>query len=341
MKKTTRNAFSAWTNGIAQYNGVEDTSVQFDLVPTAVQSLQDLIVEQSTFLPKINTLTVRHLEGQNIKTGIVGPASGRTNTAANKRREPVNALSMTGYRYKLAQTNTDIALRYDLLDSWAHLGDLASIARRYIAEQIANDRELVGWHGEFVGIQTEIDKYPLLQDVNVGWMQYMRDNLPENVLAEGATAGQIHMGEGGDFEGLDQAIADLVSAIPVNLRKNLVALIGDDLVIQEKKRLYKAVALTPTEKTTATQSLMAFGGVDFWETPSNFPARGLVVTPYKNLSIYVQEDSWRRKIKEETEFDRIMDYNSRNDGYVVETPEKFTAFEHKNVVLPDGQGGWA
>jgi hypothetical protein len=39
--------------------------------------------------------------------------------------------------------------------------------------------------------------------------------------------------------------------------------------------------------------------------------------------------------------DRVEDYNSRNEGYVVETPERFVAVEFDNVKLPDGASGWA
>jgi hypothetical protein len=32
----------------------------------------------------------------------------------------------------------------------------------------------------------------------------------------------------------------------------------------------------------------------------------------------------------------MEDFNSRNEGYVVETPDKFVAVDFKNVKLPDG-----
>lgn len=340
MKKQTRIQFNAYLAELGEVNGVDDTTVQFNVVPTAVQGLQDKVVEQSTFLPKINTITVAHMTGENVKTGIVGPASGRTNTSANNPRQPVNALSEEGYSYELHQTNTDIALGYGKLDAWSHLGNLNERIRGYTTAQIANDREIVGWYGESVAKDTDIEANPMMQDVNKGWMQYMRDNKSENILAEGGTTGEIRIGEDGDYEGLDHAISDLVSAIPVYLRRDLVALIGDELIMQEKQRLYKAISLSPKEKTEATQSLMMFGGVDEWETPSNFPSRGLVITTYENLSIYLQEDSWRRNLEEETKYDRFMDYNSRNEGYVVETPEQFVALEFKNVKLADGKGGF-
>ena len=47
----------------------------------------------------------------------------------------------------------------------------------------------------------------------------------------------------------------------------------------------------------------------------------------------MQDGSWRRNIKDAPEKDRVEDYNSRNEGYVVETPEKFAALEFGNVVF--------
>jgi hypothetical protein len=38
--------------------------------------------------------------------------------------------------------------------------------------------------------------------------------------------------------------------------------------------------------------------------------------------------------------DQVEDYNSRNEGYVVETPEKFVAVEFSKVKLPTGAGAW-
>ena len=110
------------------------------------------------------------------------------------------------------------------------------------------------------------------------------------------------------------------------------ALIGAELIAREKSALYAAMSGTPTEKAALNGSLTTFGGLT-WETPSNFPARGLVVTSYDNLSIYMQDGSWRRNIKDAPEKDRVEDYNSRNEGYVVETPEKFAALEFGNVVF--------
>ncbi len=247
---------------------------------------------------------------------------------------PRDVLALSAYPYKLYQTNSDVCIRYSTLDSWAKFPDMFARFQRYVTDRIANDREIIGWHGTSAATTTDPKTNTMLQDVNKGWLQYMRDNKPENLLAEVVKdSGKVRIGKGGDFEGLDHIISDLVSGIPTYLRKDLVALIGDELIMAEKQRLYKAISLSPKEKTEATQSLMQFGGVGQWMTPSNFPGRGLVITSLKNLSIYYQEDSWRRELKEESEYDRWADYNSRNEGYVVETPEQFVGVEPDSVEL--------
>lgn len=49
-----------------------------------------------------------------------------------------------------------------------------------------------------------------------------------------------------------------------------------------------------------------------------FPQNALLVTKLDNLSIYVQEGTQRRQLKEEPEYDQLADYQSVNEAYVVE-----------------------
>lgn len=60
-----------------------------------------------------------------------------------------------------------------------------------------------------------------------------------------------------------------------------------------------------------------------------------MITSWDNLSIYWQEDSWRRSTIDNPKRDQVEDYNSRNEGYVVEDYEKFAAIESGNVVFKD------
>lgn len=335
MKTHTRQRFNALLHGLAKGYGVEDVSRQFTIEPTIQQRLQDKIVEQSTFLPKINVITVDELSGENILGSASGPVSGRTDTSKDgNERTPRDVLGLASYKYQLYQTNSDVFMRYATMDAWAKFPDMPERYARYVQARIANDRELIGWYGTSAAADTDLEANPLLQDVNIGWLQYVRANRPEAILAEGAATGEIRIGPeaGADYANLDVAVNDLVLGIPEYMRSGLVAFIGAELIAREKSALYAAMSGTPTEKAALNGSLTTFGGLT-WETPSNFPARGLVVTSYDNLSIYMQDGSWRRNIKDAPEKDRVEDYNSRNEGYVVETPEKFAALEFGNVVF--------
>lgn len=343
MNKTARLAFHQMEARLAKTYGVENVQETFTVEPTLEQKLQDKIVEQSTFLPRVNVLSVDDLEGQNVLGSASGPASGRTDTSVDgKERVPKDLLNLAASGYRLYQTNTDVYIRYATMDAWAKFPDLAERYQRYVQQRVANDREIIGWHGTSAAADTDLSANPLMQDVNKGWLQYVREKMTANILTTGEKqAGEIRFGTGGDFINLDHAVLELVEGIPQYLRQGLVALIGSELVGREKTALAIAMGQTPSEKTLTPAAMANFGGLP-WETPSNFPGRGLVITSLDNLSIYVQSGSWRRHIKEKPEKDRVEDFNSRNEGYVVETPEKFVAVEFDKVKLlqPDGET-WA
>jgi P2 family phage major capsid protein len=335
VKTLTRQAFHQFCAALAQVHGAPDVTEQFAIEPSLEQRLQDAIVEQSTFLPQINVVTVDEMEGQNILGSASGPVSGRTDTSVDGvERVPRNVLGLKAYNYKLAQTNSDVYLPYNTMDVWARFGDLGARYTRYVQGRIANDREIVGWYGLSVAATTDLAANPLLQDVNKGWLQYMRENLPAHILTEGKTAGEIVLGDGGDYANLDLAVNDLLQGIPTYLRKDLTVLVGSELVARETALLLTAVQGKPTEKNAMNTAMATLGGLP-WQTPSNYPARGLAVTPLKNLSVYVQTNTWRRNLKDKPEKNRVEDYNSRNEGYVVECPEAFVGWEFDTVKFSD------
>lgn len=336
MKAQTRLQFDALQQRLAASYGVASVSQQFSIAPSVAQLLKDKIVEQSTFLPKINVITVDDLQGENILGSSSGPVTGRTDTSGDDERKPRDVLGLNKYAFTLHKTDSDVYIRYATLDAWAKFPDMAERYSRYVQTRIANDMEIIGWQGTSAAATTNLTANPLMQDVNKGWLQYMRDNLPANILSQGKVEGELRFGAGGDWPNLDVAVFDLLQGIPEYMRQNLVVLVGTDLVAQEKSALYAAVGAKPTEKTLLAASLTTFGGLP-WETPSNFPSRGLVITAYDNLSVYQQEGSQRRQVVEQPKKDRVEDYNSRNEGYVVETPEKFVAVEFAHVKL---EGEW-
>ncbi len=340
MNDKTRKLYSQMCLDMCETYSVATVENKFAVVPEVEQKLQDAIVEQATFLQKINVLSVTAQKGQNLLGSASGPASGRTDTSADgKERSPKELLSLDALSYECHKTNSDLALKYDTMDAWAHIGDLDVRYPKWMQQRIAADRITIGWHGETVAADTNLTTYPLMQDVNKGWFQVMREKKPENVISSGAVVDQVRIGAGGDFVNLDHAVSDLLSGIPEHLHDGLVAYVGTELVGMEKSALYKAIGSTPTEKNEATESLKSFGGLPY-ETPSFFPARGIMITSPDNLSIYVQTGTWRRNLVEEPKKDQVADYNSRNEAYVVENPNKCICVEFKNVRVSDGAGGW-
>lgn len=64
----------------------------------------------------------------------------------------------------------------------------------------------------------------------------------------------------------------------------------------------------------------------------NFPVNAVLVTSWDNLSIYFQDTSWRKQTIENPKRSRVEDYNSRNEGYVIEQLEKIAFTENVELV---------
>jgi hypothetical protein len=58
------------------------------------------------------------------------------------------------------------------------------------------------------------------------------------------------------------------------------------------------------------------------------PEKTILITKPSNLSIYIQEGTLRRYLKDEPEWDRTSDYQSVNEAYVVEDYEMCALLEN-------------
>nr|WP_238347292.1 P2 family phage major capsid protein [Pseudomonas taiwanensis] len=119
-------------------------------------------------------------------------------------------------------------------------------------------------NGVKVEKQTNRITYPMLQDVNKGWLQIAREQIPEQVLKSADPAVKIKIGKGGDYENLDAAVHDVLQMIDPVFREegDLIAIIGSDLLAHDKSRLYAAQGQTPTEKERIedAQVIATYGG---------------------------------------------------------------------------------
>ncbi len=319
---------------MAESYGVELANKMFSVEPTIAQELNDAITAKSDFLQRINVIGVTEIKGQKVFLGVSGPVTGRTNTKTTDR-EAKDASALDDSTYELFSTESDVSLPYAKIDAWAKFPDFHQRYSAAVQKQIALDRIMVGFHGTSAAAQTDIVANPMLQDVNKGWLQIAREQIPQQVMSQGLTAGKVTLGEGGDYANLDALVHDTKQMVDERLRDggDLIAIIGSDLLAADKAKLYAKQGDVPTEKERIedAQVIATYGGLPSHSVPF-FPVNAVLVTSFDNLSIYFQDSSWRKQTIDNPKRSRVEDYNSRNEGYVIEQLEKFAMTENVELI---------
>lgn len=289
--------YSALQEAIAETYGVERASKSFSVEPSIAQELNDSITAKADFLERINVVPVSEIKGEKVFIGVNGPVTGRTNTKTTDR-EAKDASALENTTYELSDTQSDVGLPYAKIDAWAKFPDFQDRYSGAVQKRIAQDRIVIGFHGTHAATQTDLAANPKLQDVNKGWLQQLREQAPQQVLKEGAAAGKVTLGAGGDYANLDALVHDTKQMVDEILREDgdLVAIIGSDLLAADKAKLYTKQGDTPTEKERIEnlQVIATYGGLPSFSVP-NFPVNAVLVTSWDNLSIYFQDSSWRKQ----------------------------------------------
>lgn len=340
MKTKTRLLYTTWLSRQADLNHVAEGTVigekQFSVDPSVQQKLIDNQAESSDFLGQINVVLVDEQSGEKLGLGVAGTLAGRTDTNARDRvtRDPT---TLDADRYECKQTNFDTHVTYPKMDLWAKFKDFQIRMRNQVLLQQARDRIMIGWNGISAAIQTDRAANPLLQDVNIGWLQQIRVNRPSHVFSTGeATPGKIVVkAAGGDYRNLDALVFDAIqNFLPewVHGDTGLVAIVGGGL-LHEKYFPMVDGEDKPTEKI-ATDILLSkkqLGGLQVVKVPF-FPAGTILITRLDNLSIYEQENTRRKTIVDNAKRNRVETYESVNEAYVVENYDFALLIENIEVV---------
>lgn len=333
MKKETRIAYNALLSRLATLNDIHDAATKFAVAPSVQQKLENKIQESSAFLSKINIIGVTEMQGEKLKLGISGPVAGRTDTSKNDRKTR-DLTDLTGDMYKCQQTNFDTHIPYAKLDAWAKFPDFQTRIRDVIVQRQALDRMVIGFHGTSIAADTDIAANPLLQDVNKGWLQQMREHAPERVLSTGKTNGKVSVGAGGDYANLDAVVFDAITLLDPWYREDagLVAIVGRELM---HDKYFPLVNTKQTNVETLAADIIIsqkrIGGLQAVSVPY-FPPHAVLITRYDNLSIYYQDGARRRQVLDNAKRDRIENYESSNDAYVVEQYGLAAMVEHIEFV---------
>lgn len=362
MRKETRAFFNSYCSQIALVNHVDSATVQFAVDPSIEQKLEGRMAERSDFLSAINVIPVTQQEGQVLGLGTNRTIAGRTDTSGGNRREPSDPTgNAEKVRYLCKQTNFDWARRYPLLDAWRHRPEFETLLRDAILDQQSRDRIMIGWHGTSAADTTNRLTNPLLQDVNIGWLHKIRTKAAAQVMEDGnltvysngannpnveaiyVKAGVALYDESlankatakADYSSLDALVLDAKRLIPDWWRgdTDLVVIVGHDLVDDKYFNIAQTAGTTATEVEATDRILRSdkqIGGLPAVRVPF-FPADAILITKLSNLSIYWQEETRRRQLKDESEYDRIANYESVNEAYVVEEYELCALVE--NIVI--------
>ncbi|SDJ41161.1 phage major capsid protein, P2 family [Billgrantia gudaonensis] len=321
MRNDTRKQFNQMRERVAHLSGVTSAAEQFAVEPSVQQTLESRIQESSEFLGRINVVGVDELKGQKIGLGVTGPIAGRTDVTANDR-SPRDVSELTDATYECVSTEFDTYIRWAQLDAWSRFRDFQTRVRNAIVRQQALDRIMIGFNGTSAATETDRGANPMLQDVNKGWLQKYRDHSSERVLTEGATAGKVVIGPSGDYKNLDALVFDAVNEMVDPWHRestDLVAIMGRQLLADKYFPLIQQHAETPTEARALDLiiSQKRVGGLQAVRVPF-VPDGTLLITSLANLSMYWQRGSRRRHILDNPKRNRIENYESSNDAYVVE-----------------------
>ena len=322
MRNETRKLFNGYLQQVAKLNGVDNATEKFNVTPNVQQKLESAIQEASDLLKRINIIGVDQQEGESLLLGVNGPIASRTNTAAGNRRNPADRSASSKDAYACKQTNFDSAFPYALIDAWAKFPDFQVRLSGSITERQALDRIMIGFNGTSAAAVSNIETNQMLQDVNVGWLQKVRTGAPDRVLDEVVDlSGKVTVGAAGDYKTLDGVVFDAVQMLDPWHRNhpNLVVMVSRDLLHDKLLAAVEKGAASNQEENAADQIVTKarLGGLPIVDAPF-FPAGTVLVTTLSNLSIYFQEGARRRHVKDEPEYDRIADYQSSNDAYVIE-----------------------
>lgn len=348
MQNQTRLQFNALTSGVRRYYQVDDPSRKFTVNPERVQWIVEELQESADFLKQINLVSVAAQKGQKLGLGIGSPVASRTNTDTGERKTTyVGTLNPDSY--DCTQTNFDTHIKYNVMDSWAHLSE-PEFRKRYVRafiRRMALDMVMIGFNGTHAAENTDRAANPLLQDVNTGWIDRTRKFAPEQMMgydSEGvATDDVFKVGEGGKYSTLDSLAFDLKSSLLDVWHQesdDLVVLLGSEIKIAHGLQLYgENRAATERMALETWFTRQAVGGMPAISPPF-LPPRAVIISSLDNLSIYRQQGSVRRAIIDRPEKDRVEEYWSANDDYIVEDFKKLAGVRPGAVQLKNDEGVW-
>ena len=365
MTPLARSALNHAMQIVMQQNGGHDPRQVFNVTPTIAQSIETRIQQSNDFLNSINVTAVRDISGEVLHFGGAGMITKRTNTiqpdgSLRRHSQPAHLIARD---YHCKDIEQDTLIKWDLIDSWAHLPNFYEKLRTYIMGLQARDNLRVMWHGQFAAADTDETNYPMGEDIQRGFFQYLIEKYPENVLGispdatapGGYTVDTIRVGPGAGangFESMDDLSFYMRDAMVDKLYrkdKKLKIIVGDKLSFAEKGRLIGSGASAPTEKIASKLLLQSsqYGELERKDS-DEFPDHGVFIADPSNLSHYWQRNSVRSEYNQTSHAKKgVMSHYYKRSDNVIEIVEATAAAHPDAIHIPTGYDnagnatGWA
>jgi P2 family phage major capsid protein len=351
MHPNTAKEVRQYLHRIAALNGVDPAHVkgghQFTVAPELEQRIREAIAQSVAFLSLVQYQVADNQQGEVLDLGAGSTIAGRTDTSSSGTRATSDPTGFVKDSYFCKQTNFDAHLRYALLDAWRHLPNFQQVWSSVIAKQTGRDMLMTGWHGTSAAATTDRTTNPLLQDVNIGWLQKMRAGNAARWMDEGATTGELRIGPetGADYRNLDHLVMDMHGKLlhpAFHDDPDLRVIIGRSLIDDKYATFIGSDDTDAPTENAAWEMLMLnkrIGGFPAMVAPF-LPDRTLLLTAPSNLVIIEQAGTRRRTIRDAPDRDRMEDFNSINQAFGIARfegaagAENITYFDEGTWVTP-------
>ena len=341
----------------AAYYGVENVGREFSLNNSRVTASTlnpnftpskeiDFLLDvqsKSQFLQFVNFFTRSQKTGGSFKIGAQGRNTRTNDTKSGNERRVNDPKPPLLNEYVMKKAHFDFGLHDDDLSDMSEFPDWHQMYR--LAQLIAygDDIQIVGFHGTHHAATSDISTNPMLEDVNVGWLQLLKERNSSNVFT-GNSNNEVHIGKGGHYLNLDQYIHDLYQAIPAHKRAaGMTATVGGGIMARSEAVYFADNAQTPSEKAVLQQKMITgvYGGLE--SIPANFLFdNAIMITNLKrngaalsNLSVYTQRDSMKRSIEYVPKLERTVDWNACWRAYHIEDLNRMVSTDVEKVVYLD------
>lgn len=357
MARTLAQLHSELAAGFRENFGAQFRfGVRLEVPPTQVQIFEERKRQEFKFLNEIdffatesNTDQIIHMvDGTIIDKSIV-----------TGERQPSGTGALSDRKFLCRAIDQDAEATWKQQIAWGRQKqDFYNIWRAWILRARARGLLRVGFNGQkySTSVNSSLSSYPMGEDVQEGWLQYMILNYPQNVIGLVADANgtildkdgnkysveEVRIGEGGDYVSVAQLAQHMKDKIEIIYRGDtgIKAIVGDSLRAGDRQDLL-AAALDPMNKAAA-EALLGINQISNMQavTPDEFPLSALCVTNPINFQYVYQTNGVYREIREWSNAKATQDLLHMQRDFVIPVPEAFVTL-HPDAPVVKSNDEWS